>query len=196
MKETTTSQESSLRPIKQKAPPRLPFTFPSGQFCSSRSHWLLRAHHKLLRTISGPSLSLWKVPAVSLAVSANRSIPSHVAFLTWLQVRLPTQQIWAPISKVKADKICPPCHSRSSVILQQSIVRGKRRRVPLPKCKDSVEPAHRMKHSCKTLPCDSLSQALSQCHPANTRVKGELLTPALIHDSEGAWHTAACDQEG
>lgn len=66
----------------------------------------------------------------------------------------------------------------------------------LSKRKDSAEPAHRMKHSCKTLPCDSSGKALSQYHPANTGVKGKLLTPALIHDHEGAQHAAACDQEG
>lgn len=53
-------------------PPLLPAW---RQFCSFRNH-------QLLRTISAPSLSLWKVPALSLAVSANRSIPSHVSYFT------------------------------------------------------------------------------------------------------------------
>lgn len=103
--------------IKKHLPGSPLLFFPArSEFCSSRSHRLLWAHHKLLRTVSGPSLSLWKVPAVSLAVSANRSIPSHVAFLSWPQVFLPAEQAWALTSKVKPDEICPPCHS-SSVIL-------------------------------------------------------------------------------
>jgi len=130
VKVITTSQEANKKKHLAGSPPT--FLPVWSQFCSSRSHRLLRVRHKLLRTISVPSLSLWKVPAVSLAVSANRSIPSHVAFLTWLQVFLPTQQIWTPISKVKADEIRPPCHSRSSVILQQSIVQGKRKSLKLP----------------------------------------------------------------
>lgn len=66
----------------------------------------------------------------------------------------------------------------------------------MPKGKDSAEPACGMKHSCKTLPFYRLSRALSQCHPANTQVTGELLTPALAHEHKGAQGTAAREQEG
>lgn len=89
-------------------------------------------------------------------------------WLSLLGFFLPTWQVWSPISKVKADEICPPCHSRSSIVLQQSIVRGKRKNPQLPKCKDSTEPAFEMKHFRRTLAYDSLSKALSQCHAANT----------------------------
>lgn len=196
MKVTTTSctRESAPRPRKKPLPSSSPLFPPvQSQPCSSRSHRPCRTHHEPLRTVSGPSLCLWKVPAAPLAVSAKRPMRSHVASGLSASMANPGFQCKGDSRLDLSTLSC----LELGYFIQHHTVRGKRKSTWLPKRKRSAELCIRDEPLLQDINLLQLKHLSAPVTPANTQMKGLLLTPALIHGCEGTQLlTAAGDQEG